>query len=242
MDDTHTPRPPRIALVGDRSDSVAAHARIPTILDALSADADPLEPYWISSTAIERPEDLAGFDGIWVIPGSPYANGRAVVGAIGVARERGIPFLGTCGGFQHMLVEFAQNVCGLRRVVHGEVDPEGPEQLIVPLQCSLLGEEAQVAVVPGTTAASAMGPGITTERYFCRFGLNPKYLPALVEHGLVVSGHDARGEVRIAELPGRSFFLGSLFQPELASDAHWVHPLLVAFAAAVRAQAAVARL
>ena len=83
-----------------------------------------------------------------------------------------------------------------------------------------------------------MGAGITTERYFCRYGLNPDYLAVLLAHGLVVSGHDASGDVRIAELPGHPFFLGSLFQPELGSDEHWVHPLLVAFAAAARTHAA----
>jgi CTP synthase (UTP-ammonia lyase) len=55
----------------------------------------------------------------------------------------------------------------------------------------------------------------------------------------VVSGRDERGDVRVAELPGHPFCLGSLFQPELSSDPTWVHPLIVGFAAAVRSHAAV---
>jgi CTP synthase (UTP-ammonia lyase) len=85
-----------------------------------------------------------------------------------------------------------------------------------------------------------MGAGPTTERYFCRFGLNPQYLDALEANGLVVSGRDADGEVRLAELPGHPFFLGSLFQPELSSDAAWVHPILRAFARSVHRHASLA--
>ena len=56
-------------------------------------------------------------------------------------------------------------------------------------------------------------------------------------NGLVFSGRDERGDPRIAELPGHPFFVGSLFQPELSSGATWAHPLIVAFAAAVREHA-----
>jgi len=55
---------------------------------------------------------------IWCVPGSPYANESAVIGAIRWARESGIPFLGTCGGFQHAVLEFARNVMGLSAAEH----------------------------------------------------------------------------------------------------------------------------
>jgi len=231
--------PPRLALIGDRSPTVLAHERIPTILNALSsAGGDPLDAYWLHSTSIDAATDLSGFDGIWVIPGSPYANVDGVFHAITTARVHGIPFLGTCGGFQHMLLELARNVCGLADIHHGETDPEAPNLLLVPLACSLLGEEDGVTIVADTLAARIMGAGPTTERYFCSFGLNATYLPALEAGGLVVSGRDRTGAVRVGELAAHPFFLGSLFQPELASDSTWVHPLLRAFAAAVRLHAA----
>jgi CTP synthase (UTP-ammonia lyase) len=95
-------------------------------------------------------------------------------------------------------------------------------------------------IVPGTVAAQAMGPGASTERYFCRYGLSPEFVGNLVAGGLVMSGHDERGDVRVAELPGHPFFVGSLFQPELSSDRSWLHPLITAFASAVRQRAAAA--
>jgi len=237
------PAPPRLALIGDRSPTVLAHERIPTILSALSAasggrGSDPLDAYWMHSTSIDADTDLSGFDGIWVIPGSPYANVDGVFHAITTARVNGIPFLGTCGGFQHMLLEFARNVCGLGDVHHGETEPEAANLLLVPLACSLLGEEDGVTIAPDTLAARIMGAGPTTERYFCSFGLNADYLPTLEAAGLIVSGRDGTGAMRVGELAGHPFFLGSLFQPELASDSTWVHPLLRAFADAVRVHAA----
>lgn len=235
---TNLPAPPRLALVGDRSADVQAHSRIPVIIDFLNASTgDPIELYWLHSTTIAAPEDVSGFDGIWVIPGSPYASTTGVLCAIGEARRAGIPFLGTCGGFQHMLLEFARNVCGLSEVAHGEVEPGAPEQLIVPLDCSLLGEEATVVVTGGTRAAQILGPGPATERYFCRYGLNRDYLATLESNGLVFSGRDEKGDPRVAELPGHQFYMGSLFQPELSSGPGWAHPLIAAFATAVREHA-----
>ncbi len=152
------PCPPRLALVGDRSLDVQAHGRIPSIVDFVnSSSGDPIEVYWLHSTSLSQPADVTGFDGVWVVPGSPYENMAGVLSAIEGARSSGIPLLGTCGGFQHLLLEFAHNVCGLEGVAHGEVAPAADQQLITPLDCSLLGEEATVVVVPGTKAAEAMG-------------------------------------------------------------------------------------
>lgn len=236
-----TSNPPRLALVGDRSATVRAHERIPVILAALAGvDAEAIDAYWLHSTSIDQTTDLTGYDGIWVVPGSPYENVDGVLHAVRTARENAIPFLGTCGGFQHMLLEFARNVCGLTNVEHGETAPNAGDLLLVPLECSLLGEEAGITVIADTLAARIMGAGPTTERYFCRYGLNDRYLESLEANGLVVSGRDQNGEVRVAELPSHPFFLGSLFQPELSSDAAWVHPIVRAYAQAVRSHAAVA--
>jgi CTP synthase (UTP-ammonia lyase) len=232
-------QPPRLALVGDRSGSVQAHAKIPALIDALAGPAGPaIEVYWLHSTSIGGPGDVAGFNGIWVIPGSPYQNTDGVLAAIRAARTGSIPLLGTCGGFQHLMLEFARDVCGLTAVENAEQNPGAAEPLIAPLECSLLGAESTVVITPGTVAADAMGPGPTTERYFCRYGLNADYVEILQRHGLVFSGRDTRGEVRVAELPDHPFCVASLFQPELSSDPTWVHPLIAAFAAAVRSHAA----
>src|SRR5690242_18654893 len=137
---TEPAAPPRLALVGDRSAAVRAHARIPGILRGLAgADREPLEAYWLRSKQIDESTSFAGFDGVWVLPGSPYASMDGVLAAIRAARTGGIPLLGTCGGFQHLLLEFARDVCGLADVEHAESSPEAERHLLVPLACSLLG-------------------------------------------------------------------------------------------------------
>src|SRR5271170_1323955 len=157
----------RIALVGDRSANVRAHARIPTLIDALlQRDGIALDPYWIATPDVAGC-DLGRFDAIWLVPGSPYDSPDGAMAAVRTARERGLPFLGTCGGFQYALLEFARNVCGLSGVENAEVTPDATEHLIVPLECSLNGHEEAVMIVPGTLAARISGSGRRAERYHC---------------------------------------------------------------------------
>jgi CTP synthase (UTP-ammonia lyase) len=222
----------RIALVGDRSANVRAHARIPTVIDALlQRDGIALDAYWIATPDVAAC-DLDRFDAIWLVPGSPYDSADGAIAAVRTARERRIPFLGTCGGFQYALLEFARNVCALSAVENAEVAPGADEHLIVRLECSLKGHEEAVMIVPGSRAAEISGPGRRTERYHCDYGLNPAYLERLSQAGLRFSGFDDTGQVRIAELPGHPFFVGTLFQPELHGDGTQPHPIIVAMAAA----------
>jgi CTP synthase (UTP-ammonia lyase) len=227
-----TQHTPRIALVGDRSANVRAHARIPGLIDALlTRDSIALDPYWIATPDVAEC-DLSGFDAIWLVPGSPYESAEGALAAVRTARERRIPFLGTCGGFQYALIEYARNVCGLAEVENAEVTPDASDYLIVPLECSLKGHEEAVMIVPGTLAARISGPGRRTERYHCSYGLNPEYMEALTGSGLRFSGFDDSGQVRIAELPGHPFFMGTLFQPELQGDGTQPHQIIRAFAVA----------
>jgi CTP synthase (UTP-ammonia lyase) len=234
---------PTIALVGDRSPNVRAHLRIPPLLDALrQREQVDLDAYWIPTEDAAEAGAVEGFDGIWLVPGSPYRSEAGAMAAARTARERGIPFLGTCGGFQHAVLEFAHNVCGLTDVRHGEnsaadgsVDPDN--LLIVPLACSLAGHEGAVRISPGSLAERILGVERTVERYHCSYGANPRYLDALTEHGLRFTGVDEAGDVRVAELSGHPFFFATLFQPELAGDGTRPHPVIRAFAAAVSAHA-----
>ena len=227
----------RIALVGDRSANVRAHARIPMLIDALlRRDGIALDAYWIATPDAET-ADLGRFDAIWVTPGSPYESADGAMAAVRTAREQRIPYLGTCGGFQYALLEFARNACGLSGVENAEVTPEAAEHLIVALECSLKGHEEAVMIVPGTLAAKISGAGRRTERYHCDYGLNADYLERLSAGGLAFSGFDDNGQVRIAELPGHPFFMGTLFQPELHGDGTQPHPIIVALAAAATAHA-----
>jgi CTP synthase (UTP-ammonia lyase) len=235
---THTQTPARaarVALIGDRSPSVTSHSRVPLLLDALAAhDRLVLDAYWIGTEDAEEPDAVRGFDAVWVLPGSPYRSEAGALAAIRTAREENIPFLGTCGGFQHTLLEFARHVCGLTGVAHAENDPDAKDLLIAPLACSLVGHEGTVTLTPGSLAESALGTDRSIERYHCSYGPGP-YLDTLRAHGLRFTGEDETGQVRVAELPGHPFFLATLFQPELFGDGSRPHPVVRALArAAVR--------
>jgi CTP synthase (UTP-ammonia lyase) len=222
-----------IALVGDRSPAVRAHARIPVILDALREARIDLDAYWIPTTAVTDPSALDGFAGIWLVPGSPYRSETGAITAAHIARTRGIPFLGTCGGFQHATLEFARNVCGLATAGHAENDAGATDPLIIELSCSLAGHEAAINLTAGSRIESLLGAARTIERYHCSYGIAPGYLDVLGRHGMAFTGHDDEGDVRVAELPDHPFFLLTLFQPELAVDG--VHPVVRGFADAAAA-------
>jgi CTP synthase (UTP-ammonia lyase) len=220
-----------IALVGDRSQSVRAHARIPMLLDALRRrDGIVLDPYWIpSEEAADAP--LERFDGIWVVPGSPYRSAEGAIVAARTARERGIPYLGTCGGFQHAVLMLARDLCGIEDAGHAEYGDEG-ELVVVALECSLVGHEGAIHFTPGSLIQRAVGVESTVERYHCSYGLDRAYVDRLADAGVRFTAHDDAGDVRALELEDHPFFLATLFQPELAGDGRRAHPVVRAFAEA----------
>lgn len=237
---TTAPRTARIALVGDRSPDVTSHTRVPLLLDALATrEGLFLDAYWIGTEDAEKPGAVRGFDAVWVLPGSPYRSEAGALAAIRTAREGGVPFLGTCGGFQHTLLEFARDVCGLTGVAHAENDPDADDLLIAPLACSLAGHEGTVTLTPGSLAESVIGAPASVERYHCSYGPGA-HLDTLRAHGLRFTGADGSGQARIAELPGHPFFLATLFQPELAGDGSRPHPVVRALARAAVHHARVA--
>jgi CTP synthase (UTP-ammonia lyase) len=225
----------RIALIGDYDPSVKAHQAIPRAL-ALAADADVNCRWeWLHTSTLDgdRSTQLHDFDGIWCVPASPYANARGALGAIRVARLSGRAFLGTCGGFQHALLEYAEAVWGIP-AAHGEVDPAAVDPVIAPLMCGLVEQSGQLFFAPRSRLASIYSVASTSEAYHCRYGLNPHYAERLASGPLRVAARDEVGDVRAIELDGHPFFIGTLFQPERSAFSGRTHPLIRAFVAAAR--------
>jgi CTP synthase (UTP-ammonia lyase) len=105
--------------------------------------------------------------------------------------------------------------------------------VIVPLECTLVGHEGVIRYTPDTLIARIAGVDQRLERYHCSYGIAPAFVAALEQAGVVFGAHDEDGAPRALELPGRPFFLGTLFQPELAGDGTRAHPVIRAFAEAV---------
>ena len=126
---------PRLAFVGDYDPQKPAHAALPRALQlAASATGVTIEWSWIGSEEIfEQAQELGDFSGVWVVPGSPYLQMDGVLAANRHARENCLPFLGTCGGFQHAVIEFARNVVGIRGADHAETDVQASDLVITQL-------------------------------------------------------------------------------------------------------------
>src|SRR5206468_6007076 len=77
--------------------------------------------------------------------------------AIRAARERGVPCFGTCGGFQHMVLEYARTVLGFRDAQHAEYDPYASRLFVTALACSLAGRQMPLTLAAGLRVAAIYG-------------------------------------------------------------------------------------
>lgn len=222
---------PQIALVGDYSPAVRAHRAIPLALElASAATGQDISWQWFHTDSLhDASSGLASCAAVWVVPASPYANMASALDAIRWARETRRPFLGTCGGFQHALIEFAQNVAGLAAADHAESNDRADTLVVTRLSCSLVEKTGALHFTPGSQLHRAYGRDQTTEGYHCNYGLNAEYRTQLESGGLRFSGFDDAGELRAFELPSHPFFIGTLFQPERSSLRNEAHPLICAF-------------
>lgn len=192
-----------------------------------------IESRWLSTTD-EQIEQLDQFDAVWFAPGSPYRDLQRTLNAIQFTREHDIPTLGTCGGFQHMVIEYARNVAAIPDAQHAEYDPYASRLIVSRLACSLVGREMTLSLRPGSVTAAAYGVETTTERYYCNFGVNPDFVEPISAAGFTVVGIDDNRECRVMEVAQYRFFVGTLFVPQAKSQPGRPHPLINAFLLAAK--------
>ena len=225
----------RIALVGDYNENVVAHRAIPIALELAAGDSRADVSWdWLASrdllpTVAAR---LESYVGVWCVPGSPYENTQGVIDAIRFARLQTRPFLGTCGGFQHALLEYAQAVWGIE-AAHAETKPEAEDPVIAPLVCSLVDVRGGLRFERGSRLRAIYGRDSADEEYHCNYGLNARYAQRLLDDPLEIAARDDEGAVRAVELRDHPFFIGTLFQPERAALRGQTPPLVKAFVEAV---------
>lgn len=223
----------RIGLIGDRNDSVPAHVAIPRALSMVSGALKcPVDFDWIPTEEISRDERISEFEAFWCVPASPYRSMDGALRAIKWAREQNLPFLGTCGGFQHAILEYARTVLGWSDAAHAETSPKAARPVIAPLACALVDSTDSIRFRAGSRIAAAYGRLEATEGYRCRYGLNPAFQSQLFSGQLRATAKDAAGEIRAVELEGHPFFVATLFQPERAALENQLPPLVTAFVAA----------
>jgi CTP synthase (UTP-ammonia lyase) len=217
----------RIGIIGDFNPENPTHIFTDNgIRHAAEVLGIQIEAVWLPT---DQPAAWDGFQGLFGSPGSPYRSFDGALAGIRYARENKLPFLGTCGGSQHMMIEYARNVMGLADAAHAESDPYASCLFVTPLSCSLVGKTMEVSIKSGSKAAAACQTRRSMEAYYCNFGLNPSYQEQLENAGLAITGKDEHGEARIVELASHPFFIGTLFVPQARSKPGTPHPLMLAF-------------
>jgi CTP synthase (UTP-ammonia lyase) len=220
----------RIALIGDYDPHVTAHQAIPVALGLVAEHlAQTVQFDWLATEQIHAETSLKDFDRFWCVPASPYKSEDGALRAIRFAREQQRPFLGTCGGFQHAVLEFFRNVLGWVDAEHGETSPDSERAVLTPLTCSLVEAVDIIHLLPGSLIAKAYETSQIREGYRCRFGVNPQFERELLNDRLQAVGHDSAGDLRAIELKDHPFFVATLFQPERAALKGPMPPLVRAF-------------
>jgi CTP synthase (UTP-ammonia lyase) len=224
-----------IALVGDRQPDHPSHRELDAVRGMLGED---VSADWVATDG-ERIRSLEEFDGVWLVPGSPYADDGAALAAVRWARERDVPFLGTCGGLQYGVLEYFRNVLGVSDASHAESDGSDASNVVHPLACRLQGEERVVTPVPQTRFSQLMGGEPFVGMHYCSFGPGPAEVRRLVQEGMVVEATAEDAGAEVIELPANRFYMLTLFQPHIGALAgRPLHPLLREFVRCARARSA----
>ncbi len=222
----------RIALVGKYAGLVDSYISMSEALRHSGATCQAkVEIDYIEAETFEQNQDalniLQKYDGVFI----PYGFGpRGTEGkmmAIRFAREKDIPFLGVCYGFQLAVIEFARNICGLEDANSTEIKADTPHPVIdlMPEQRRIKNKGAtmrlgahRIIIGRGTLAYRLYGAEEIYERHRHRWEVNPQHWEVLEKHGLVFSGKSPDGRrMEIMELPDRFFFLASQFHGEFKS-------------------------
>jgi CTP synthase (UTP-ammonia lyase) len=224
-----------IALVGDRNPAHASHRELDAVRGRLGED---VAAEWVATDG-DRVRDLGEFGGIWLVPGSPYADDVAAYAAVTGARENDVPFLGTCGGLQYAVVEYFRNVLGVFDASHSESVGSDVSNVVHALACSLQGEERLVRPIPGTRFSRLVNDEPFVGMHYCSYGPGPDEVERMVESGMVVEATADDAGAEVIELPTNRFFMLTLFQPQIGALAGKpLHPLLREFVRCARDRSA----
>ncbi len=221
-----------IGIVGDERGSKSQVAIGESIEHSNKALGLKTTYQWIDTTTLDN-EDYANLlkrvHGIWSASGSPFKSLNGVLNSIRYAREIGIPHFGTCGGFQHTIIEYARNVLGYKNAVHEEYLDGFGDHFISKMSCSLVGTKGKVVIYDNTMARKIYNSSEVEVDYFCSYGLNNEFRDLVFQGDLVAGGSDINNEIRIVELKKHPFFMATLYVPQVVSTAEHPDPLITEF-------------
>ncbi len=162
---------------------------------------------FIDSEKIEKAgiaDEFNDVDGI-LVPGGFGSRGiEGKIMAVRYARENRIPYFGICLGMQVAVVEFARNMCGMKRANSTEFDIDTPYPVIdLMLDQRAITEKGgtmrlgiyECHLKPDTLGYRIYGAEVITERHRHRYEFNSKYKDALEAKGLKAAGLSPDGKL-----------------------------------------------
>ena len=190
-------------------------------------------------------KDMEALSGVLVPGGFGDRGLHGKLKAIQYCRENGIPFFGICLGMQMAVVEFAQNVCGLKDAMSREF-AESKESKnfvidVMPDQKDLLykGGNMRLGSYPcrllkNTKVQKIYKKTVIEERHRHRYEFNFGFAEQFEKAGLKISGFFKGNDklVEIVEIPKHPWFIGVQFHPEFQSKPTLPHPLFESFISA----------
>ena len=201
-------------------------------------------------------EVLKDADAILVPGGFGERGTEGKMKAIQFARENGIPFLGICLGMQLAVIEYARNVAGIVDATSTEFNRSTKSPLI-GLITEWLDESVEVQqrsvesdlggtmrlgaqkseLVEDTKTREIYGSADIIERHRHRYEMNNRFIPALEEAGMKISGYSpVQHLVETVEIPQHPWFIAVQFHPEFTSSPRDGHPLFASFIDAAKKQ------
>lgn len=233
----------KIALVGkycDLEDAYKSHEE--ALNHCRAATQTKINIKWIESEDLESSsyenilEDVEGI----LIPGGFGTRGiEGKINAIRYAREKEIPLLAICLGFQLSVIEFSRDVLGYEDANSSEFDEktEHPVIDLLPMQRGIdrmggtmrLGAD-KIRIEDGTKAFDIYGKNEIEERHRHRYEVNLNYKDEIEENGMIFSGKSPnKKRMEILELKDHPFFMGCQFHPEFQSRPGKAAPLFLGF-------------
>jgi CTP synthase len=221
----------RIALCGKYAELADSYVSVNEALKHAGGACDArVDIDWIETELFEsEPSNasiLSRFDGVLVPGGFGSRGTEGKITALAYAREKNIPTLGICFGFQLAVVEFSRHL-GFRNANSTEIDPNTPHPVIdlMPEQIGVESKGAtmrlgahQIRVSSNTTASLLYKSEVIYERHRHRYEVNPDYIERIVKGGAVFSGRSMDGRrMEIFELPSKYYYLGTQFHGEFKS-------------------------
>jgi CTP synthase len=183
---------------------------------------------WIDSESINgNINDLGSYNGILVPGGFGVRGAEGIINAANFAREKNIPYLGICFGFQLAAIAFGRSVCNFADANSTELEPNTtnpivdllPEQKTVSNMGGSLRLGAHEILVRGNTIAyKTYNSNKVVRRHRHRYEINKKYLDVFEKNGMVFSAEsDNAKRMEILEIPSHKFYFGVQFHPEFNS-------------------------